>query len=225
MKADFLYGTPFEIEQKKEMYHFNSDTEFLGRMLEIEENDSVLDIGCNSGALLLFASLFTTRLTGIDLFEEVIDLADENMKRNHVDASLYVSRVQDFKGGPFDIIICNPPYFNTKENRLKNENLYKRAARHEDFLPLTDLFTSCERLLKQDGILEMVHRASRIDEITAVAKEHGFYLTKKRISFDHKGGTEKACILYFEKTEKELVTYQPAFMDDRDSFARKKVME
>ena len=32
---DYLFGTPYEIEQPKDMYHFSSDSELLGRFLKI----------------------------------------------------------------------------------------------------------------------------------------------------------------------------------------------
>ena len=52
MKRDYLGGTGYTLEQKKEMYHFNSDTELLGKFVQVKKTDSVLDIGCASGALL-----------------------------------------------------------------------------------------------------------------------------------------------------------------------------
>ncbi len=225
MKLDYLYGTPFWIEQKKDMYHFNSDTEYLGKMMSIAPGEAVLDVGCNSGALLLFASQYTNDLTGIDVFEEVIDLAKENMERNYVSAQLYVSKVQDFQHEPFDVIVCNPPYFHTTNEKLKNENAYIRAARHEEYLPLRDLMESCARLLKETGSLQIVHRASRMEEIIACAKLFGLYVTHQRVSYDHRDGLAKACVLFFEKKEKKVVQYAPAYMDDRDSFSRKEEMK
>ena len=56
MKRDYLGGTGYTLEQKKEMYHFNSDTELLGRFVQVKKTDSVLDIGCASGALLLYCA-------------------------------------------------------------------------------------------------------------------------------------------------------------------------
>ena len=84
MKTDYLYGTDYRIYEPENMYHFNSDTEFLGRMIEAENGDAVLDIGTCTGALLLYASLYTDNLTGIDLFEEVCVAARNNMAMNGV---------------------------------------------------------------------------------------------------------------------------------------------
>ena len=80
MKADYLNGTEYTLEQPEEMYHFNSDTELLGRFMRLRRSDRVLDIGCNTGALLLYAAHQKAQdLTGIDLFDSVLRQAE---KRN-----------------------------------------------------------------------------------------------------------------------------------------------
>lgn len=221
MKADYLYGTPYTIIQPKGMYHFNSDTEFLGRMMEIHRGDKVLDIGTNTGALLLYASLYTKNLEGIDLFEDVISAAEMNMMHNGITAVLHTGDVKTFTGEPYDVILCNPPYFPTRVDALKNDNPYLRAARHEEYLTPEDLFAKAKELLKKTGSLQMVHRASRADELVKIAERCGLFLTAKRISYDHRNGTEKSCILFFSKEKKAPVFYTPAYMDDRDSFAYK----
>ena len=225
MKTDYLYGTTYKIYQPKDMYHFNSDTEFLGRMIETDKEDTLLDIGTCTGALLLYASLHTDHLIGIDLFEEVCDVARENLAMNGVEADIVTGRIQDFNHAPFDVIICNPPYFPTKNDALKNDNPYRLAARHEDFLPLHELFESVRRLLKEDGTFYMVHRASRMEEIIALAGHYHLYLSKKRIAYDKPGGIEKSCVLAFTLHEGEVIGYKPAYMNDRDSFAIKEACD
>ena len=224
MKTDYLYGTNYRIYQPEEMYHFNSDTEFLGRMIEADRNDTLLDIGTCTGALLLYASLHTRHLTGVDLFEEVCTVARDNLAMNGVEAEIVAGRIQDFVHAPFDVIICNPPYFATKNDALKNDNPYRLAARHEDYLPLHELFASVKRLLKEDGTFYMVHRASRMEEIVSLASQHQLYLSQRRIAFDKPGGIEKSCVLAFSMHKGEVKDYKPAFMNDRDSFAIKEIV-
>lgn len=224
MKTDYLYGTQYKIYQPENMYHFNSDTEFLGRMIEAKDDDSLLDIGTCTGALLLYASLHTNRLTGIDLFEEVCKTARDNMTMNGIEAEIVTGRVQDYVHEPFDVILSNPPYFATKNDALKNHNPYVLAARHEDNLPLEELFASVSRLLKKEGTFYMVHRASRIKEIIQIAESQGLYLCIKRIAFDKPGGKEKSCVLAFSNAKRSMVEYLPAYMNDRDSFAIKECM-
>ena len=162
IQSDYLPNTNFQILQDDTFYHFNSDTTLLGEFIQLKHKDTVLDIGCNTGALLLYASRFQPSiLCGIDLFDEVIELAKKNMELNEVEAELYVCDVNQFQHDLFDVIISNPPYFNTNKESLKNENHYIEAARHETYLPLDTLFSNVNRNLIKRKYLWFIHpRAS-----------------------------------------------------------------
>lgn len=224
MKADYLYGTPYVIEQGKHMYHFSQDTEFLGRMLEIDKGESVLDAGVNNGALLLYASMHTDRLCGIDLFDEVIALAEKNLSSCGIHAELYVSSLQKFQHEPFDVIVCNPPYFHTGRADLLNENPYLRAARHDIYLPLEDLFAHASRLLNHDsGRLEMIHLPAMTGKCIREGEKNRLYLQKIRRSWDSRDHEEKPCVMIFgRKKTQETEEMIPADRNSRDSFAHPK---
>ena len=219
MKDDYLYGTPWHIHQEKGMYHFNSDTEFLGRMLQLEEGMRVLDVGTNNGALLLYAAMHTTTLAGIDLFPETIALAEENLKRNGLTGKLTVSRLQDYQDEPFDAIICNPPYFATKKDSLKNDNLYLRAARHEEYLTMKELFAHSVRLLKKEGTLQIVHRADQKDQLLAAAADYGLFPYWYRLACKKENGIGQSIVICFGRHQYPCYEYPPACMNQRDSFA------
>ena len=220
MKRDYLGGTGYTLEQKKEMYHFNSDTELLGRFVQVKKTDSVLDIGCASGALLLYcAKQKPVSLCGIDLFEEVIDSARENLAYNHVEAELIQSRVQDFKGRRFSLIVCNPPYFNTADSTLINTNKYLAAARHEQYLKPDELFEAAQRLLSDNGRFCLVHRASRIHELFEKASAHGMRCTRLKIAYRTRGKVAVSAAMEFRLSpEREMVIEPPAYMDERETF-------
>ena len=218
MKTDYLYGTPYHLVQDKELYHFNSDTEFLGRMMQANREDFVLDIGTNTGALMLFAAMHSDHVCGIDLFPEQIERARQNLAMNDIVGETYVSRVQDFVHDPFDVIICNPPYFNTKADHLKNDNMYKRVARHEEYLSPDELFAAVSDLLKEDGSFWLVHRASRRCELVETACGYGLYPALARVSYDHPNGVAKSIVMQFVKHPCTCLEAKPAYMDDRDTF-------
>ena len=168
MKRDYLNGTPYTMIQKDGLYHFSSDTELLGRFMTVRRRDTVLDIGCSSGALLLYAARHNpASLCGIDLFDEVLDAARVNLEANGVTAELIKTKVQDFRGRQFSLIVCNPPYFNTGNPSLVSDNPLIAAARHEEYLTIQELFASVSCLLSDSGRFMMVHRTARIPEIFA----------------------------------------------------------
>lgn len=217
---DYLHGTEYVLKQESEMFHMGSDTELLGCFMKVRRNDSVLDIGTNNGALLLYASFHgAEKLTGIDLFEEVIEQAEYNAEINHVKMNLIVSSLQDFHSGPFDLILCNPPYFHTSEKRLKNENRYLRAARHEEYLCLEDLFAGVRRLLKSNGRFDMVYRPSDLQHVFSVAKKYGFSCTRMKTAYQSVSKRAKTVLLEFRfRRNSDLVMEAPAFLDDRATF-------
>lgn len=194
---DYLKKTNLIIYQELSMYHFNSDTSLLGEFIEIGHHDSVLDIGCNNGALLLYASIHQPKkLVGVDIYEEVLDIAQMNMTTNKVNAELYCSKIQDFSYVQFDKIICNPPYFHSTNTKLMNENKYIRSARHEEFLPMDELFSSVNRLLKDNGRFYYVHRPFELNRIEESLIKNHLRIKKLQIYYDR--NTEKARTICME---------------------------
>lgn len=221
MKLDYLKGTNFSIEQKEGMYHFNSDTVLLGNFIEVHSKDSVLDIGTNNGALLLYASKATS-LCGIDVFEDVISLCKENLERNNKQAELFVSKLQDFNHEPFDVIISNPPFFNTKNESLKNENEHIKAARHEEFLTLAELMQHTDRLLKDNGTFYLVYRPDRLVEVIEEAKRHHLTLSRLQVAYASKEKSAKSICLAFKKNmpSLQLKIERAVYLDDPASFVK-----
>jgi len=210
MKRDYLYSTPYTILQKENMYHFNSDSELLGRFCRIEKEDTVLDIGTNNGVLLHYASLHEPRaMCGIDLFPEVIETARENLAYNHLEAELQVTPLQEFEHEPFSCILCNPPFFTTQREDLKSENPYRRAARFTDTLSIHDLFLHAARLSCQTGRLSVIYPHSLMQEVLETASSNQFFLTRLQAVYDQKGGEVRRCLMEFSKEKKDTLEVMP----------------
>ena len=218
-RTDYLYGTGFTVVQKENGYHFNSDTELLGLFLKARPSERVLDIGCHSGALMLYAAHDgAAEIEGIDLFEEVTELARENLKRCGVSGTVHTGRVQDLRTGPYDLIACNPPYFKNSGSMVPKDRIL-HAARHESQMDLRELFACVKRLLDERGRFCMVHRVSRLQDILAAAAEYGFGITRIRIAYRSKDGPGQSVLLELRRgTSREVAAEPPAFLDDRNTF-------
>ena len=225
MKLDYLNGTPYSIEQPKQMYHFNSDTELLGRFMRLKAADCVLDIGCNTGALLCYAAIqHPASLFGIDLLDDVIDQAKKNLALNQIKAELTVCPVQKYQPEHlFSVIVCNPPYFPTENEDLKNDNPYRSAARHESYLNLSDLFRAVSRLIEIDGAFYLVHRADRLEEILQTAAHFELVPVRMRKTYKKKEGSASGVLICFMKGHHgEMVLDPPVYLDDRSTFENTK---
>lgn len=80
---------------------------------------TILDVGTGSGAiaLALASELPAAAVTGVDVSPEALAVAAENARRNGL-AERIVFRREDLaalSGGPYDLIVSNPPYISVAE--------------------------------------------------------------------------------------------------------------
>ena len=137
-----------KIYQDDQMIRINTDTMVLGEFLEIYKKDTVLDIGTNNGALLLYANMFKPKkLIGLDINEEALKIAKMNMELHNItNYELICDNAVTYRGELVDVIICNPPYFKTKEEE-KCDNPYLSLAKHEGELILENLITTIDKII------------------------------------------------------------------------------
>lgn len=200
-KKDYLPNINIPIYQRNDMYHFNSDTSLLGSFIKIERKDRVLDIGCNNGALMLYASMYHPKdLVGVDIFKEVTDLAKMNLLINDSKGNVITKKIQEYEDNQFDVIISNPPYFQTGKESLKNLNPYLKAARHEDTLSMHELFTCVNRLLKEDGRFYYVHRPEELKRIQIELSKVKLYIKRIQVVYDKKTNKERTILLEITKS-------------------------
>ena len=205
MSFDYLPDTNIYLKQRKDMFRVNTDTHLLGNFMLVKKNESVLDIGTNNGALLLYASRYTDDLSGVDILKEAIELAAFNMEYNGLNAKLYHMPIQDFNVVIYDVIVCNPPYFHTAKNGNKNENHFLMAARHDHYLPLDELFKAYKRLLKDNGRIYMVHRASYCMIINHYCNQYGFKITRMKIVYDENKDEAVSVLLEIRRGDIDIV--------------------
>ncbi len=181
-RSDYVKYLGLELLQDDGMFCFNSDTTALGMSFDMMWGKSVLDIGCGSGALLLYAYAKKAKtFYGIDLFEEAIALAKENLSKVTDDHHFFAGRIQDLYIDPVDVIVCNPPFF--EMNNVTPDDVRKKAM-FEESLPLEDLFSAYRRLLKDNGEIYMIYPADRFPELYQKCIDHKLKIMKMRFLHD-----------------------------------------
>ncbi len=185
-RLDYIpHHEELKIYQDTDMFLINSDTEALGEFIEVYKNDSVLDMGTNTGALLLYASIFKPKkLTGLDINEKALKLAKQNLDYNNItNYELICDNIVTFRHEPYDVIICNPPYFETNEDN-KAINEFKNLAKHESILNLKSLVKSISANLKDNGTLYFLFLTSRLEEVVLELAKNNLTIKEMKFVFD-----------------------------------------
>lgn len=186
IRKDYLPNHPeITIYQDDTMFRINTDTAVLGEFINIYQKDTVLDMGTNNGALLIYASFFKPKkLIGLEINEKALSLAKRNLDENNItNYELVNDNIVTYKGQEVDVIICNPPYFKTKEED-KCLNAYKALAKHESELTLEKLIASIRRNLKNQGTLYLLFQTSRLEEVMIELRKNKFKVKVLKFVYD-----------------------------------------
>ena len=193
-----------KIYQDTDMFNFSLDSVLLPNFVTINKKiNRILDIGCGNAVIPMILSQKTDALiTGVEIQEKSYDLAKKSIELNNLQnqISLVNKDVSDYarelESDMFDVITCNPPYFRVDEKSHLNDSEYKIIARHEVKLNLDILFSISRKLLKNNGVVAVVHRPERLVEIIETMKKYN--IEPKKIQFVHPGKNKEANILLIE---------------------------
>ena len=174
-----------KVYQDDELFKINTDTEVLGEFLNIYKEDTVLDMGTNTGALLLYASMFNPKkLIGLEINSKALELCKRNMEENNIkNYELINDDIITYQNDLVDVIICNPPYFKTKEDNKSNDK-FKNLAKHESSLTLDLLVKSISRNLKDNGTVFFLYLSSRLDEVILEFKKNNLTIKEMKFVYD-----------------------------------------
>lgn len=183
---DYIHGTDVYVYQHRKMFRINTDTALLAAFMVIHEGESVLDIGTNNGALLAVAAKsHPSKLIGVELQSDAVELARFNMAHHHItNAQILCGDICKTELDKVDVIVCNPPYFKVSEDGNLNESTALRYARHEKYLTLEALCERVSSLLDEKGRFYMVHRANRISEIAYTLYQHRLQIKTLQFVYD-----------------------------------------
>lgn len=202
---NYLLGyKDLKIVQDNDMFNFSLDSVLLPNFVTINKKiDRILDIGCGNAPIPLILSTKTNaRITGVEIQKEVYDLAIESIKINKKDNQITIINkdindyYKEIETDSFDVITCNPPFFKYIETSNINKNDYKTIARHEVKLNLNQLFSIAKKLLKNNGVIAIVHRPERFVEVVEEMKKNS--IEPKKVQFVYPKKNMNANIMLIE---------------------------
>ncbi len=157
-------------------------------------NKNILDIGTGSGCIAISLSKYLSycNITGWDINEDVLNIANHNATLNNVNVLFELSDITKpkFSKEKFDIIVSNPPYITNKEKKLMSNNV-KSFEPHsalfvEDDNPLffyKNILDFSISNLKSKGFLYLEINENFYKEVLKLLKDKGFYDIKLKKDF------------------------------------------
>jgi tRNA1(Val) A37 N6-methylase TrmN6 len=165
---DGLLDRRITLEQPKDGFRVAVDTVLLAAAVPAKAGERAGDFGCGVGGamLCLGARVPGVAVTGIEIQDELVMLARNNIARNKIPKCNLiqgdVTRLTDEE--VYDHVMMNPPYHDEARHDVSSD-AGKRIANTEKDGDLALWIGAAKRALKKMGTLTVIHRADRGEEI------------------------------------------------------------
>ncbi len=222
--VNYLLGYEnLKICQNSKMFNFSLDSVLLPNFVTINlKVQNILDIGCGNAPIPLILTTKTkAHITGVEIQKDVFKLAEKSVKCNNLNDQITLinddinNLSKKWESEMFDIIVCNPPFFKIKGNSHLNESEYKTIARHEITLNLENLMSICRKLLKNNGVVSIVHRPERLVEIIEIMRKNNIEPKKMQLVYPKQDASANILLIEGRKNGKEgLKILEPLFTHD-----------
>lgn len=229
---DLLGYKNLKIVQNNQMFSFSLDSVLLPNFVTINKNvKNILDIGCGNAPIpIILSTLTSAKIKGVEIQKDVALLAKKSIELNNLNDQIEIINddineiAKTISTESFDIITCNPPYFKVIKNSNLNQSDYKTIARHEVTLNIEALCKISKKLLKNKGLLALVHRPERLLEILETLKRNN--LEPKKIQFIYPKINSEANMLLIEAKKNGnsgLKVLEPIFVHEDNGEYTKQV--
>ena len=148
----------------------------------------ILDIGTGSGCILL--SILRERKkfngTGIDISKKSINISRYNAKKLKLNnrAKFYISDVDNFLIGKYDIVISNPPYIENLSLKYLDRDVINFEPKlaldggKDGFSEIIKVINKSAALIKKNGMFILEIGYNQKNKAIQMLKNKGFYIKK-----------------------------------------------
>lgn len=179
----------------------------------------ILDIGTGTGlvALILAQRFPQTEILGVDIDTDATAQASDNFKNSPWSNRLSTichDIVTLQTNETYDLIVCNPPYFN---DSLKCPNDLRSIARHTITLNYQDLVKSVKRLINSNGKFVIILPTDSFKSFMSIAEQNELYCSAYTNVFPNINKPSKRIVAEFQnkKILHEPYTYTLTIEESR----------
>lgn len=182
MGKNYFRFKQFIVKQEGAAMKVGTDGVLLGAWVDVENTNSVLDIGTGSGVIaLMIAQRCNAIIEAVEIDKTSAEQAKSNFEASPWSERLTLKHVsfQNYShnnSNKFDLLVSNPPYFT---NSLKSQTDERNLVRHTDELSNTDLLQGVVKLLSPKGRFCAVFPYVEGNIFIAQAANFGLYCNRK----------------------------------------------
>jgi len=211
----------FSIQQDVSAMKVGTDAMILGSLVDSNLKVNGLDIGTGTGVLSLMIAQRNKNICihAIEIDVESAKEAELNFQNSPWSNRLRIVQADFRKFFPeiqFDLIVSNPPYF---ENGILNESIRKANSRHEDSLPLQELFQKVAEMLAPNGHFWLILPFETAAKWKMKATELKLFCEKEIIIFG-KPNLPKRMVLCFSKVGVECVKSSVLIRTENNEYSK-----
>ncbi|PWH86575.1 tRNA1(Val) (adenine(37)-N6)-methyltransferase [Brumimicrobium oceani] len=210
----------FNVNQSNAPQKIGTDAMILGALanpnsIGFKNPKAILDVGTGCGviALMLAQHFPESQITGIDIDDQAVQQADLNFKNAKLSPfdfkndfqALHYNFLEYSPIHKLDLIVSNPPYFNTK---MPSSDQQRSLARHESSMSLQELINHSAEILNESGELWLILPSERTEEL--VSGRLDLKLIRK-IDIYGKPNRHVRDVLVFSKTDLVDITTPDTF--------------
>ena len=180
-----------KIVQDTDGFKFSLDSVLLANFVTLNKSTKkIMDIGSGNGIIPILLSLKTdAHIDGVEIQRECYLNSLESIKLNKMDnISIFNDDIKDFyktlESDTYDVVVSNPPYF---MGNIHNINEMKKIARHSLSLDYKDVIVISKKILKNNGLLSIVHRPENLMGILMFMRSNNIEPKKIRFVYPYKG--------------------------------------
>jgi tRNA1Val (adenine37-N6)-methyltransferase len=194
------------LAQPERGYRYGIDPFLLASFIKPRLREKIVDLGTGCGiiALLLASRWPTVKVWGVEIQQELSDIAKKNVKKNNLGDRCTilegdVRRIgRSFPEGSFQRAVSNPPFRAPQSGRISSD-LQRAIARQEISLAFRELASTVSRLLGHGGIFDFIHLPGRLVEIFGILTAHDLEPKRLRLVHSFRNGPPEMALLSARK--------------------------
>ncbi len=212
-RIDDLEFKGLKIIQNEKGFCFGIDSVLLSDFAKnIRKGSKVLDLGTGTGIIpiLLCGKTNLSKVIGVELQEEVADMAKRSSKLNNLEDRFEILNEnilnlnKIYENQTFDTIVTNPPYKKVGSGII-NDDERKIISRHEITASLEDFIKISKDLLKDKGEFYMVHRPERLVDILSLLRKYKIEPKEMRFVYSNINKPPKLVLIKGIKNAKQYL--------------------